>query len=82
MEACLSDIFDLENRSSKKTSSSHALQEAEQAIQQVLEGTPEVELSPQNSYVRRRQHELARAADLASRSQGKEPHRRVRIYRE
>jgi stage III sporulation protein SpoIIIAA len=82
MEACLSDIFDLENRASKKTSSSHALQEAEQAIQQVLEGMLEVELSPQNAYIRRRQHELARAADLASKSQGKEPHRRVRIYRE
>jgi len=82
MEACLSDIFDLENKASGRMSSRHALQEAEEAIRQVLEGAKGVELSPQNSYVRRRQHELARAADLASKSQGKEPHRRVRIYRE
>jgi stage III sporulation protein SpoIIIAA len=82
MEACLSDIFNLDEKSIQKMSPRHALQEAEEAIQQVQEGMPEVELSPQNSYIRRRQHEMARAADLASKSQGKEPRRRVRIYRE
>jgi stage III sporulation protein SpoIIIAA len=41
-----------------------------------------VTLSPQSAYIRRRQHELAYAANLASESRGKEPHRRVRIYRE
>jgi len=80
MEAALSDIFDLESRDSDPLR--RALQEAEEAIRQVQGGVPEVELAPQNSYVRRRQHELARAADLASESRGKEPRRRVRIYRE
>jgi len=80
MEACLSDIFDLESHTSD--SLHQALRESEEAIRQVLGGVPEVELSPQNAYVRRRQHELARAADLASESRGKEPHRQVRIYRE
>ena len=79
MEACLCDIFDLESGSD---SLDQALQEAEEAIRQVLGGIPEVTLSPQNSYVRRRQHELTREADLASESRGKEPHRRVRVYRE
>ncbi|MBE9508644.1 MAG: AAA family ATPase [Chloroflexi bacterium] len=80
MEACLTDIFDLENRSSDPLR--QALREAEEAIQQVQGGVPEVTLSPQSAYIRRRQHELAHAANLASESRGKEPHRRVRIYRE
>ncbi|RLC59228.1 MAG: AAA family ATPase [Chloroflexi bacterium] len=80
MEAALSDIFDLETVPPDPLR--RALQEAEEAIRQVLGGIPEVELSPQNAYIRRRQHELARAANLASESLGKEPRRRVRIYRE
>jgi stage III sporulation protein SpoIIIAA len=59
-----------------------AMQEAEDAIHQILNGTrPMVELTPQVSTVRRWQHDLARQADLYSLSQGKEPNRRVRIYR-
>jgi len=41
-----------------------------------------VELSPQKAYIRRVQHEMVRAANLVSHSRGKEPRRRVRIYRE
>ena len=80
MEACLGDIFDLENR--PPTSLDEALREAEEAIRQVQGGVPEVELSPQNAYIRRRQHEMARAARLASESRGREPDRRVCIHRE
>jgi stage III sporulation protein SpoIIIAA len=80
MEACLTDIFDLENRPSDPLR--QALREAEEAIRQVQGGVPEVTLSPQSAYIRRRQHELASAANLVSESRGKEPHRRVRIYRE
>jgi stage III sporulation protein SpoIIIAA len=80
MEACLSDIFDLEDEASDPLS--QALQEAEEAIRQVQGGVPEVPLSPQNAYVRHRQHELARAANLTSESRGKEPHRRVHICRQ
>jgi hypothetical protein len=80
MEACLSDIFDMET--GPPDSLRQALREAEDAIQQIQAGVPEVELVPQNAYVRRRQHELAQAANLASESRGKEPRRRVRIYRE
>jgi stage III sporulation protein SpoIIIAA len=79
MESCLSDVFDLETEA--KSSLERALREAEEAIQQVLEGASEVELEPQNAYVRRRQHELARSADLTSKSLGQEPDRRVRIFR-
>jgi stage III sporulation protein SpoIIIAA len=62
---------------------SHALQEAEDAITQMLNGAEEdVDLSPQNAYIRRLQHQLAQRYNLASRSHGREPYRRVRISRE
>jgi stage III sporulation protein SpoIIIAA len=60
----------------------HALDEARQAIDQVANGMKdEVELAPQNAYIRRLQHELAEQASLSSRSTGHEPVRRVQIYR-
>jgi stage III sporulation protein SpoIIIAA len=59
-----------------------ALQEAEKAISEVMASDREVELSPQNAYIRRLQHQLAQKYSLASRSRGREPLRRVRIYRE
>jgi len=80
MEACLSEIFALEGAAPDPLN--QALREAEEAIRQVLGGAAEVELSPQNAYVRRNQHELARAANLVSESRGKEPHRQVLIFRE
>jgi stage III sporulation protein SpoIIIAA len=59
-----------------------ALQEAEEAVSQVKEEGETVELSPQSSYVRRLQHLIAQRSELTSRSYGKEPGRRVRIYKE
>ncbi|MDP3880097.1 MAG: R3H domain-containing nucleic acid-binding protein, partial [Dehalococcoidales bacterium] len=37
--------------------------------------------SPQSAYIRRLQHLIAERNELASRSSGKEPLRRVRIYK-
>ena len=59
-----------------------ALREAGEAIYQVLLHNEPVELSPQTSYVRRLQHQLAEQHRLQSRSTGLEPNRRVRIFRE
>ncbi len=59
-----------------------ALQEAEKAISEVMASDRAIELSPQNSYIRRLQHQLAQEYSLASRSRGREPLRRVRIFRE
>lgn len=56
-----------------------ALQEAEEAIGQVLHADNAIDLNPQNAYIRRLQHMLAQRYNLASRSQGKEPYRFVRI---
>ena len=57
----------------------NALRETEEAIAHVLETSAPVELSPQSAYIRRLQHQLAEQHNLASRSTGKEPYRRVRI---
>lgn len=78
MQGCLSDVFDVE--SGEPDPLDQALAEAEEAIDKVLSGEGEVLLSPQNAYVRRRQHEMARAADLESMSRGREPDRQVRIF--
>jgi len=79
METCLLDIFGLD-RDDLADPYVRALDEARTAIEQVSAGASSVELSPQNTYVRRQQHQMARDADLLSRSRGKEPRRRVRIY--
>jgi len=57
-----------------------ALRETEEAIGLVLNRSEAVELSPQNAYIRRLQHQMAERANLVSRSRGREPYRRVRLY--
>jgi hypothetical protein len=58
-----------------------ALFETEEAINQVMDGGPAIELQPQSTYIRRLQHQLAERYNLGSRSTGEDPHRRVEIYR-
>ncbi len=58
-----------------------ALEEAEDAIGAVMSGMPSIALTPQAKHVRRMQHELADRYNVSSRSRGKEPHRRVEIFR-
>ncbi len=79
MESCLADIFDLDV-SEEQDPLSQAMQETQEAIQKVLAGARSVDLTPQSAYIRRRQHQMARQANLVSHSYGKEPRRRVRIY--
>jgi stage III sporulation protein SpoIIIAA len=59
-----------------------ALSEAQQAVNLVKTGQPEMELSPQSAYIRRLQHLIAERNALASHSIGQEPLRRVKIYKE
>ncbi len=60
-----------------------AMEEAEAAAYQVLRGERDrVELRPQEAWIRRLQHQLAERYNLESRSRGREPFRRVEIYRE
>jgi stage III sporulation protein SpoIIIAA len=59
-----------------------ALLETEDAIHQVLnKDLMTAELAPANAYIRRLQHQLATRYNLSSRSRGKEPYRRVKIFR-
>ena len=78
MEGILEDLFGVDGGQPDPVDV--ALREAEAGIAQVQQGANSIELSPQSAYVRRRQHELIRQANLFSRSLGKEPKRRVRIY--
>ena len=75
MEASLTSIFSLEVDPREA-----ALREAEEAIGLVIRSSDPVELSPQNAYIRRLQHQMAERANLISRSRGREPYRRVRLY--
>jgi stage III sporulation protein SpoIIIAA len=79
IENALADIFGVTARREHPGS---ATQETEAAIRDVLSGERDmVELDPQTSAVRRWQHDMARQASLLSLSRGREPHRRVRIFR-
>ncbi len=77
MEGALADIFGIRTQIDPFD---RALRETREAIDEVRSGASSVELSPQESFIRRRQHDMAREANLISRSKGKEPNRRVRIY--
>jgi stage III sporulation protein SpoIIIAA len=77
MEDFLFDVFNLQER--EGGDGSEALREAEDAIAQIRFGERSVDLRPQPDHMRRRQHELARQANLISHSYGVEPHRYVRI---
>jgi hypothetical protein len=77
MQASLTSIFSLEVDPREA-----ALSETEQAIRIVMKEQEPVELSPQNAYIRRLQHQMAERANIVSRSRGREPYRRVRLYPE
>ncbi len=78
----LSGLFNLAPSRPQKNGDEETLQHTQRAIKTVLDGERWVELDPASSYIRRLQHQMARQANLLSYSHGKEPHRRVRIYRE
>jgi len=75
IQASLTSIFALELDPREA-----AMRETEEAIDIVLHRSEPVELSPQNAYIRRLQHQMAERANLVSRSRGREPYRRVRLY--
>jgi hypothetical protein len=81
MEHLLKDIFNLKNGTLSR-SDELALQQTQGAIQAVLNGERWVELPPADSTIRRLQHQMVSQANLVSHSYGKDPNRRVRIFRE
>lgn len=82
IEQLLADIFNLSLSSTNHENVDDFTMQAQAAIQAVLNGERYVDLEPASAQVRRMQHEMARQAHLVSHSYGKEPNRRVRIYRE
>jgi stage III sporulation protein SpoIIIAA len=77
IQSALKDVFNLPTLDVEEI----AMREAEEAVYQVLLDSQAVELTPQTSYIRRMQHQLAERAQVQSRSTGLEPNRRVRIFK-
>jgi stage III sporulation protein AA len=76
----ITDVFGL--TSEEVDPYSVALRDVQDAISRVSTGARSVDLNPQPPHIRRMQHELIREAHLISHSYGREPYRRVRIFRE
>lgn len=75
----LRDMFQI--RDSRASEEDGAVREAEEAVERVMAVDEPVELTPQNSALRRLQHQVAEQYRLRSDSVGVEPNRRVRISR-
>ena len=71
----LREVYNLSRMSAEERS----LQEAQRAIEHVLQTSEPIELAPQPSYLRRLQHQLVNQYELNSQSMGAEPVRRVRV---
>ncbi len=77
--SCLREIFKITDTSEEE----EALSETEEAIEEVVSGQVEtLELRPRNAYIRRLQHQLIEEHGIQSESIGRDPYRRVRVYKE
>ena len=83
MEKTLMEIYNLNtNTHTQNDDWQYASQLTEDGIRAVLSGQRWADLPPANAAIRRLQHEMARQSELVSHSYGKDPNRRVRIFRE
>ncbi|MCA1596310.1 MAG: AAA family ATPase [Chloroflexi bacterium] len=73
----LRDIFQMDSRDAEE----EALQEVEDAVEQVLADSGSIEIPARSATLRRLQHQLVQKYKLLSESVGTEPNRRLRIYR-
>ncbi len=82
IESVLREIFKMPQEISEEDV---AISHAEEAIEEIMNDTSgglnSLELAPQNSFLRRLQHQIAENYKMASESIGQEPNRRVRISR-
>jgi hypothetical protein len=82
IETVLREIFHMPLEVSEED---QAVQDVEEAVEEILSDTTgglnSLELAPQNSFLRRLQHQVAENHNMASESIGAEPNRRVRISR-
>ena len=82
MEQVLAEIFNLTTETPDNAGWEDVTNMTQVAIDAVLNGQRWVDLPPASAAIRRIQHDMARQAELVSHSYGKEPSRRVRIFRE
>jgi len=82
IEQSLAELFNLPEENSYPVDYEAVTNQTRAAIEAVMNGQRWVDLPPATPAVRRLQHDLARQAELTSHSYGKEPNRRVRIFRE
>jgi stage III sporulation protein SpoIIIAA len=75
IKGALARVYGVEEADPTET----ALEEALEAVERARHTTSDVELAPQNSYVRRLQHQLVERHDMTARSAGNEPNRRLVI---
>jgi stage III sporulation protein SpoIIIAA len=73
------DIAELNERQTFYDKTEKALDEAKAAIEKVLAGEGDVELTPQNTQIRKLQHELVEQHNLESKSVGEGESRHLRI---
>ena len=82
IESVLREIFKMPQEISEEDI---AISHAEEAIEEIMNDTSgglnSLELAPQNSFLRRLQHQIAENYKMVSESIGQEPNRRVRISR-
>jgi len=82
IETVLREIFKMPQEISEEDV---AISQAEEAIEEILNdssgGLNSLELPPQNSFLRRLQHQIAENYQMSSESIGAEPNRRVKISR-
>jgi stage III sporulation protein SpoIIIAA len=82
IEQSLAEMFNLSTEPPDSATWERVTGDTQVAIDAVLNGQRWVDMPPATASVRRIQHDLARQAQLVSHSYGKEPNRRVRIFRE
>ena len=82
IESVLREIFKMPQEISEEDV---AISQAEEAIEEIMNdmtgGLNSLELAPQNSFMRRLQHQIAENYHMVSESIGQDPNRRVRISR-
>ncbi len=82
IQKVLKDALDLETTETLTgyyDEAERALEEAKAAINKILEGAENIELSPQNQQIRKLQHELVEQHNLTSKSVGEGEERHLRI---
>jgi len=82
IEKALAEMFDIRVEPMASNNWDTIANQTQAAINAVYSGQRWIDMPPANAAIRKIQHEMARQANLVSHSYGKEPQRRVRIFRD